>query len=221
MADEQRVKQIDSVLARLAAIAGRPWDRGESDTEQPRRRRFPVSVAIGLAVAAVAVVGVLAFSGSPPTGEPAPALAAAAVEQPPVATIVVDVVGKVREPGLRTLPDGARVDDALRAGGGALPGTDLTSLNLARKLVDGEQIHVGAPAPPVPEDVPEPGGKVNLNTATLARLDTLPGVGTVTAQRILDWRAKHGRFTKVDQLREVDGIGPARYETLRDLVVIR
>ncbi|GAA3051969.1 ComEA family DNA-binding protein [Actinokineospora globicatena] len=220
MADEQRVKQIDSVLARLASIAGRPWDRGEPPADPPRRR-FPVTLAIGLAIAGAAIAGVLALSGSSPPGEPPPALAAAAVEQPAVTTIVVDVVGKVREPGLRTLPDGARVDDALRASGGVLPGTDLASLNLARKLVDGEQIHVGAPAPPVVEDVPEPGGKVNLNTATLARLDTLPGVGTVTAQRILDWRTKHGRFTKVDQLREVDGIGPTRFDTLRDLVVVR
>ncbi|MBM7772508.1 competence protein ComEA [Actinokineospora baliensis] len=218
MADTQRVNQIDSVLARLASIAGRPWDGAAPEVPRPRRR-FSAAVAIGLVVVGALTLGVLTLSGSPPTPEPAPALAAAAVDEPPTPNIVVDIVGKVRDPGLRTLPDGSRVDDALRASGGALPGTDLTTLNLARKLVDGEQIHVGQPAPP-PTD-PEPGGKVNLNTATLARLDTLPGVGTVTAQRILDWRTKHGRFTKIDQLGDVEGIGPARLEALRDLVVVR
>ena len=106
--------------------------------------------------------------------------------------------------------------------GGALPGTDLSALNLARRLVDGEQLHVGVPAPPQAAIQPtgQP-GPVDLNSATLAQLDALPGVGAVTAQRILDWRAGHGRFTKVDQLREVDGIGPARLKSLRDLVVVR
>ncbi|GAA2994953.1 ComEA family DNA-binding protein [Actinokineospora diospyrosa] len=219
MADTQRVKQIDSVLARLASIAGRPWDGATPEVPRPRKR-FSVSVAIALVVIGAVTVGILTLSGSPPTPEPPPTLAAAAVDEPPAPTIVVDVVGKVREPGLRTLPDGSRIDDAIRASGGALPGTDLTTLNLARKLVDGEQIHVGQPAPPT-ADPPEPGGKVNLNSANLARLDTLPGVGTVTAQRILDWRTKHGRFTKVDQLGDVEGIGPARLEALRDLVVVR
>jgi competence protein ComEA len=97
-------------------------------------------------------------------------------------------------------------------------------LNLARRLSDGEQLPVGVAPPPEQPDtaqVPSAAGPaqvVNLNTATLAQLDALPGVGTVTAQRILDWRAAHGRFTSVEQLRDVSGIGPARLAQLKHLV---
>ncbi|WP_228771851.1 ComEA family DNA-binding protein [Actinokineospora iranica] len=155
-----------------------------------------------------------------------PDLAAATVDQPSASPsvapeVVVDVVGKVASPGIRSLPDGSRVVDALRASGGALPGADLSALNLARRLGDGEQIHVGVPAPAVDGQAERPGALVNLNSASLAQLDTLPGVGSVTAQRILDWRTRHGRFTKVDQLHEIEGIGPARFTTLRDLVTVR
>ncbi len=129
-------------------------------------------------------------------------------------TVVVDVAGKVRRPGVLTLPAGSRVTDAIRQAGGPRPGVSLTSLNLARVLVDGEQILVGlAPAGGVAAPAagaPSAGGSgplVNLNTATLAELDTLPGVGPVTAQRILDWRGSHGAFTSVDELLEIDGIG--------------
>ncbi|GLZ39657.1 ComEA family DNA-binding protein [Actinokineospora sp. NBRC 105648] len=208
-----------------------PPDDGPVDTAGPlsrrwtpgRRRRVPIWLMAGLAAVAAVVTGFVALSGAP-AKEPPPSLAAATVDQPgpsAPAAIVVDVVGKVPNPGLRTLPDGARVDDAIRASGGALPGTDLTSLNLARRLVDGEQVHVGVPAPVAEPPPGQPGGRVNLNLASLSQLDTLPGVGGVTAQRILDWRTKHGRFTRVEQLREVDGIGPARFETLRALVSVR
>ncbi|MGH3905283.1 MAG: helix-hairpin-helix domain-containing protein, partial [Pseudonocardiaceae bacterium] len=143
--------------------------------------------------------------------------------------VVVSVVGKVARPGLVRVPDGSRVADALEAAGGALPGTDLVALNLARRLSDGEQLLVGvAPPPGQPVQggvVGAPAGAaptaapmVDLNTATLEQLDTLPGVGPVTAQRILDWRAAHGRFTSVDQLREVDGIGEVRFSKLKELV---
>lgn len=145
---------------------------------------------------------------------------------------MVDVVGKVRRPGVFRLPDGARVDDALHAAGGALPGVDLSSLNLARKLGDGEQIAVGVPGagPPAPAaGAPAAGAgpsgastssPIDLNTATLEQLDTLPGVGPVLAQRILDWRTAHGRFDTVDQLRDVTGIGDSRYADLKPLVTV-
>jgi competence protein ComEA len=139
-------------------------------------------------------------------------------------TIVISIVGRVVRPGLVTLPDGARVAEAVHAAGGPVPGTDISSLNLARRLTDGEQIHVGIPPPPdvaPPEGVPGAVGKVDLNTASLAQLDTLPGVGAVTAQRIVDWRIRRGRFTRIEQLRDVDGIGPARFAQLKDLVVVR
>lgn len=137
--------------------------------------------------------------------------------------LVVAVGGKVHKPGLVHLPPGSRVADALHAAGGAVPGTDVTALNLARKVVDGELIMVGAAAPagnPGAATNTAPGGPVNLNTATLADLDKLPGVGPVLAQRILDARDAQGGFRAVSDLRKVDGIGDSRYEQLKDLVTV-
>ncbi|MCO8277216.1 ComEA family DNA-binding protein [Actinoplanes sp. TRM 88003] len=141
--------------------------------------------------------------------------------------VVVAVGGKVRKPGLVRLAPGARVADALTAAGGAEPGVDVAVLNLARKVVDGELIMVGVTPPPgaVPPagpgaPAPGPGAPVNLNTATLADLDGLPGVGPVLAQRILDARDAQGGFRAVSDLRKVDGIGDARYEQLKDLVTV-
>ncbi|MGX2997278.1 helix-hairpin-helix domain-containing protein [Streptomyces sp. JNUCC 64] len=144
--------------------------------------------------------------------------------------VVVDVGGEVRRPGVLRLPFGARVTDALRAAG-VRPGTDLTGLNQARVLVDGEQVVVGAPRPepggepdgnaPVPSGPVAPGqapGPVSLGSATVEQLDALPGVGPVLAQRILDHRAAQGGFRTVEQLRDVTGIGERRFADLKDLV---
>ena len=141
------------------------------------------------------------------------------------ADLVVDVAGKVRKPGIAVLPPGSRVVDALEAAGGARHGVDLTSLNLARPLVDGEQILVGVQpvagvAGTLDAPVPEGGTLVNLNTADAAALDTLPGVGPVTAESILSWREEHGGFTSVDELLEVDGIGEATLADLAPLVTL-
>lgn len=139
------------------------------------------------------------------------------------------VAGEVRRPGLVVLPTGSRVADAVEAAGGARRGTDLTTLNLARPLVDGEQVVVGAPAGTAAGGGPLPGpgagpgaagGLVDLNTADQALLETLPGVGPVTATAILDWRAEHGGFTAVEELLEVDGIGDATLEDLAPLVTV-
>ncbi|WP_374200210.1 helix-hairpin-helix domain-containing protein [Streptomyces sp. AC555_RSS877] len=151
--------------------------------------------------------------------------------------IVVDVGGKVREPGIHRLPAGSRVADALRAAGGVRPGTNTDGLNRARFLVDGEQVIVGAPAVAMPGSggtggtgVGGPSGSVgsvggaapaapvSLNTATADQLDTLPGVGPVLAQHIIDYRTQHGGFRSVDELREVNGIGDRRFADLRNLV---
>ncbi|WP_438829937.1 helix-hairpin-helix domain-containing protein [Actinoplanes friuliensis] len=141
--------------------------------------------------------------------------------------VVVAVGGKVRKPGLVQLPPGARVADALKAAGGANPGVDVAPLNLARKVTDGELIMVGVPLPPgaagpaAPAGPGQPGaGPVNLNTATLADLDTLPGVGPVLAQRILDARDAQGGFKAVADLRKVQGIGTSRFDQLKDLVTV-
>ncbi len=126
------------------------------------------------------------------------------------------------------LDAGARVIDALKAAGGARPGVDLTSLNLARLLVDGEQIVVGVAAPtglPGATAVPVPPGAttgplVNINTADQTLLETLPDVGPVTAEAIIAWRTEHGGFTAVDELLEVDGIGDATLATLTPHVTV-
>ncbi|MGH3936844.1 MAG: ComEA family DNA-binding protein [Pseudonocardiaceae bacterium] len=193
----------------------------------------PGALALSLVAALAAVIAAVGVWRERPVPEPAPdlplitAAAAPASSAPPptVPEVVVSVAGRVARPGLVRLPDGTRVADALAAAGGALPGTDLMGLNIARRLSDGEQLLVGvAPPPGQPMDGAAPGTpsgtsrKIDLNTATLEQLDVLPGVGPVTAQRILDWRAAHGRFTSVNQLREVTGIGQARLAQLKDLV---
>ncbi|WP_442809762.1 helix-hairpin-helix domain-containing protein [Streptomyces sp. SR27] len=140
------------------------------------------------------------------------------------ARVIVDVGGKVRRPGVLTLPAGSRVADALRAAGGAKPGADLTGLNRARVLSDGEQVLVGLPG--VAAGGPGPGGAggggpgvpLSLNTATAEQLDTLPGVGPVLARHIVDHRTEHGGFRSVGELREVNGIGERRFADLEPLV---
>jgi competence protein ComEA len=146
--------------------------------------------------------------------------------------IVVDIGGKVRTPGLQRLPAGSRVEDALRAAGGVRLDTDTDGLNRARLLVDGEQIVVGASAPPpgagsgVSGPVgtggsaagAAPSAPVPLNTATVDQLDGLPGVGPVLARHIIDYRSAHGGFRSVDELRQVNGIGDRRFADLRNLV---
>jgi len=143
----------------------------------------------------------------------------------------VHVVGAVRRPGLLRLREGARVADAVARAGGATIGADLAALNLAAPLVDGVQVLVprrmvaAGTAPPAGSEPIAPAspyagaaGKPSLATATAAELDELPGVGPITAQKILDYRAAHGPFRSVDDLDAVPGIGPARIEQLRDLV---
>lgn len=196
--------------------------------------RRGASVLVLVAILAALVVGAMVWQGRPkPEGITPPAVLSAADPSStagPSASataIVVAVTGKVRRPGVVTIPAGARVIDAVRAAGGPVPGADLATLNLARKLADGELVAVGVPAPPAGGDPaaaagdPAAGGTagpVDLNTATLAELDTLPGVGPVLAQRILDWRIQHGQFATVDQLADVPGIGDSRMAQLRDLV---
>ncbi|WP_203935063.1 ComEA family DNA-binding protein [Virgisporangium ochraceum] len=185
--------------------------------------------ALGVCALVVAlVVGFLVWR-SRPRAEPvaAGADAATVAPAPPSSAavgIVVSVVGRVHRPGLVRLAHGSRVADAIEAAGGVLPGTDLGFLNLARKVVDGELLAIGVSAPPVaPGAGPAagaPGGLVNLNTATAAELDALPGVGPVLAQRIIDHRTRTGGFRSVEELRKVEGVGDARFEQLKDLVTV-
>jgi competence protein ComEA len=135
--------------------------------------------------------------------------------------LVVHVVGAVRRAGLFRLRDGSRVADALARAGGPTRRADLAAVNLAAPLVDGEQVVVprrGAGGSVTGAAAPGAGAKVSLGSATVEQLDELPGVGPVTAQKIVDWRTTHGPFRSVVDLDDVPGIGPARIEQLRDLV---
>jgi competence protein ComEA len=188
--------------------------------------RSTAIVGVCVALALLALVGQrLAQAGAARESE------AVAAELEPVAStparpeLVVHVVGEVRRPGLYRLRDGVRIADAVRRAGGAKHDADLAAVNLAAPLVDGIQILVPSRAVPGaagtgadPNGEGAVGGTVSLSSATVEELDELPGVGPITAQKIVDYRAEHGPFASVDDLDAVPGIGPTRIEQLRDLV---
>ncbi len=142
--------------------------------------------------------------------------------------LVVDVVGAVRAPGLYRLPQGSRIADAVTRAGGMSRKADRTLVNLAAPLADGEQVLVparvagaaGTAAAPAAAGEPSPAAPVDLNTATVEQLDALPGIGPVTAQKIVDYRQEHGPFTSVDGLDAIPGIGPSHLENLKGLVIV-
>jgi competence protein ComEA len=196
--------------------------------ELPISRRR--ALLAGAALLAVLLLGsrLLSHGGSaapPPPTLPPPAFATTTA---PPTRVVVDVVGAVRRPGLYRLAQGARVADAVARAGGSTRKADLSLVNLAALVSDGEQVVVprrgagvaaaGAASGSAAGGSGVPTGPVHLNSATVEQLDTLPGVGPVTAQKIVDYRQKHGAFTSVDELDAVSGIGPARLDQLRDLV---
>jgi competence protein ComEA len=130
--------------------------------------------------------------------------------------IVVDVKGDVLTPGLVTLPAGARVADAIAAAGGISPNANVTSLNLAERLSDGQMVIIGnSQSQPASSDP-----RINLNLATESELDSLPGVGPVMAGRIIAWRETNNKFHSIEELQEVPGIGPKVFANLKSLVRI-
>jgi competence protein ComEA len=191
--------------------------------------RSTALVAVCVALALLALVGqrfARAGAAREPDAVSAPLepVVSSAAARP---VLVVHVVGEVRRPGLYRLRDGARIADAVRRAGGARRRADLAALNLAAPLVDGVQVLVparvagAATAAPSGASGGESGaaaGPVSLSSATIEELDELPGVGPITAQKIVDYRAEHGPFASVDDLDAVPGIGPTRIEQLRDLV---
>lgn len=211
--------------ARLAALRGQPL--GDALRSLPPARLDPgrrgVAALVAVAVAALALTGVVVWRARPHPVDvvPAPVVAAPSAS---AALLVVDIAGDVRRPGLVRLPAGSRVADAIAAAGGLSPGATTDGLNLARLVKDGEQILVGAVAAP-PTATARPGataspGLLDLNAAGVGDLDALPGVGPVLAERIVAWRDAHGPFASVDQLREVSGIGERKFASLRDLVTV-
>jgi competence protein ComEA len=168
----------------------------------------------------------LAHAGAASEPEAAAVPLEPVAEAPAHSLLVVHVVGEVRRPGLYRLRDGARIADAVHRAGGALRDADLTAVNLAAPLVDGVQILVpartvaanGSPAGSAGGATGATTGPVSLSSATLEELDQLPGVGPITAQKIVDYRTEHGPFASVDDLDAVPGIGPTRIEQLRELV---
>lgn len=190
-----------------------------------RRRAAAYALAVLLLLA---IGGRFALGGEDDHGRqealraPAGTLAA---ETAPARTLLVHVVGAVRTPGLYRLREGSRTADAIRRAGGAKPKAALELVNLASPVADGQQVLVPARGDPVPTTAAGgatgpavAGQKIHLNSATLEQLDTLPGVGPITAQKILAYRTEHGAFQAVEELDAVPGIGPARLEELKTLV---
>ncbi len=195
--------------------------------------RGAVAALLAVALVASCLAGLVVVRGRPQVvevpqvvtdGVPLPGLPSPSAG-PDTGAVVVAVAGKVVRPGVVELPSGSRVDDAVRAAGGVLPGASPGLLNLARRLVDGEQILVGIDPPPGAAPAAAggqrgAGGLLDLNVAAVGDLDALPGIGPVLAQRIVDWREEHGRFESIDQLREVTGIGEAKYGDLQGKVSV-
>jgi competence protein ComEA len=196
------------------------------------RRRLGLGAAVVVVIVALAVtvaIGILRGASAPVEQV---TIGEQATDAATPASLYVHVSGAVAEPGLYVLGDGARVVDAVAAAGGFAPDADAAAVNLARPVSDGEQLHVpamgaapaagegGGPASGAGASGGADGGRVDLNTADVAALDTLPRIGPAIAQRIVDWREANGRFTAVEDLLAVPGIGDKMLEALRELVTV-
>ena len=226
---ETRAEVARRRLAQLAASfeAEIPHEKADDAPVVASRRidAAHVRVLVTIAVAAGVLLTWWLLSERPRTSSPDPISLSAetspSASASPAGELIIDVVGKVKRPGIVTLPAGSRVHDAVAEAGGLRGKVDASTLNMARLLTDGEQILVGVE--PVVSgsatgETSAPGARISLATATLEQLDTLPGIGPVTAQSILDHRAEHGPFTSVDDLLDVKGIGEKTLADIRDQV---
>jgi len=217
MADRDDVRaRVEDALQRAASTAyeaahGAIEERETSDAPTKWRVLATPRVAVTATLVVALVVAMIAFM---PRDAPRATLsmesARAAPEAPMTATVVIHVAGAVASPGVYTLDAGMRVGDAVAAAGGAVEGADTDALNLARELVDGEQVKV-----PIEGAVSESNGLINVNVADAAALEKLPGVGPILAGRIVTYRDAHGPFSSIDALDDVSGVGPAILEQIR------
>jgi competence protein ComEA len=182
------------------------------------------------AVIVLAVSGVILLQVRRPKPQPIELSTATPLPSPEATPTVcplrVYVSGAVHQPDVYTLPPDSIVKDAILAAGGATDDADLDRINLALAIADGQHVyvpHLGEESPPVepPSAQTAPGGKVNINTADLKTLESLPGIGPVMAQRILDYRQAHGLFAKIEDVMEVSGIGPSTFENMRELITTK
>lgn len=189
------------------------------------RRRLGLGAVVVLAILALAVtVGIGILRGATAPVESITIEGSSETDAATPRRLYVHVTGAVAAPGLYVLDVDSRVVDAVAAAGGFVDGADEAAINLARPLSDGEQLHVAAageaPAAGAAAGAPAGDGRVNLNTADAAALDTLPRIGEAMAERIISWRDENGRFTSVEDLLAVPGIGEKMLESLRDLVTV-
>jgi competence protein ComEA len=167
-------------------------------------------------------VGILNMISGEPRGSPVILL-----PPPTPSPLRVHVTGAVLEPGVYTLPPDSIVKDALQTSGGSLPDADLENINLAAPLLDGQQIYIAShqETPHTPEastsSISTPSSKMNINTADAPELEDLPGIGPSLAQKIIAYRQDHGPFMSIEDLLKVPGIGPAKLEQIKDLIIIR
>jgi competence protein ComEA len=175
-----------------------------------RRMKSFINITYGVLIGLLAA-GIIWLAATRPRGDAVTLLPTAT---PGVLTVYVN--GAVATPGLYTLPEGSRVDDALKAAGGSLPSAEMANINLADQLKDGQQINI----PGIVETSHVNVGRVNINTATVEELNSLPGIGQTTAQAIVDYRLEHGPFQAIEDIQNVPGIGPATFEQIKDYIIV-